>query len=63
MYPMTMLNVAVNYREHDSEMARRSAAEAGAACAHGDALPGTTSAPGIWDAQAGRHALESRTCS
>jgi 2-keto-4-pentenoate hydratase/2-oxohepta-3-ene-1,7-dioic acid hydratase in catechol pathway len=54
MYPMTMLNVAVNYREHAVEMAGRqgggSAAPAaqGAPPAPGTAPPGTTSAPGIW---------------
>jgi len=55
MYPTTMLNVAVNYREHDLEMAavRPGAAPtpAGAAAAPtaGGALPGTKSAPGYWD--------------
>jgi 2-keto-4-pentenoate hydratase/2-oxohepta-3-ene-1,7-dioic acid hydratase in catechol pathway len=47
MYPTTMLNVAVNYRAHGAEMAG-GAAQAGGV-AQGDALPGTTSAPGIWE--------------
>jgi 2-keto-4-pentenoate hydratase/2-oxohepta-3-ene-1,7-dioic acid hydratase in catechol pathway len=46
MYPTTMLNVAVNYRAHAVEMA--GAPQAGGP-APGDALPGTTSAPGIWE--------------
>ncbi len=50
MYPMTMLNVAVNYREHDIEMARvRQGAPGQTAPTAGAALPGTTSAPGIWE--------------
>jgi 2-keto-4-pentenoate hydratase/2-oxohepta-3-ene-1,7-dioic acid hydratase in catechol pathway len=53
MYPMTMLNVAVNYREHAVEMAVRDAGgkppAAGAAPAPGTAPPGTKSAPGIWE--------------
>jgi 2-keto-4-pentenoate hydratase/2-oxohepta-3-ene-1,7-dioic acid hydratase in catechol pathway len=49
MYPMTMLNVAVNYREHDVEMARvREGAPGQAPPTAGNALPNTTSAPGIW---------------
>ncbi len=47
MYPATMLNVAVNYRAHAAEMAG-GAPQAGGP-APGDALPGTTSAPGIWE--------------
>ena len=47
MYPTTMLNVAVNYRAHAAEMAG-GAPQAGGP-APGDALPGTTSAPGIWE--------------
>jgi 2-keto-4-pentenoate hydratase/2-oxohepta-3-ene-1,7-dioic acid hydratase in catechol pathway len=47
MYPTTMLNVAVNYRAHGAEMAA-GAPQAGGP-APGDALPGTTSAPGIWE--------------
>jgi 2-keto-4-pentenoate hydratase/2-oxohepta-3-ene-1,7-dioic acid hydratase in catechol pathway len=47
MYPATMLNVAVNYRAHGAEMAG-GAPQAGGP-APGDALPGTTSAPGIWE--------------
>ena len=54
MYPTTMLNVAVNYREHDIEMARvRQGSPNQAAPTAGGALPGTTSAPGIWERQAG----------
>jgi hypothetical protein len=48
MYPTTMLNVAVNYRAHAAEMAGGATAQAGGT-AQGDALPGTTSAPGIWE--------------
>ena len=50
MYPMTMLNVAVNYAAHDAEMAvlRDQVPGAGAPTA-GAALPGTVSAPGIWE--------------
>jgi 2,4-didehydro-3-deoxy-L-rhamnonate hydrolase len=40
MYPSTMLNVAVNYREHGTETGTQNA---------GSALPGTKSAPGIWE--------------
>jgi 2-keto-4-pentenoate hydratase/2-oxohepta-3-ene-1,7-dioic acid hydratase in catechol pathway len=50
MYPMTMLNVAVNYREHDVEMARvRQGSPGQAAPTAGAALPNTTSAAGIWE--------------
>lgn len=56
MYPMTMLNVAVNYREHAVEMAARDAGgkppAPGAGPAPGAALPGTKSAPGIWERKA-----------
>src|SRR6185436_16790675 len=49
-YPTTMLNVAVNYREHDVEMARvREGSPGQAAPTAGAALPGTTSAPGYWE--------------
>lgn len=52
LYPTTMLNVAVNYREHDIEMARvRQGAAGQAAPTAGGALPGTESAPGIWERQ------------
>ena len=47
-YPTTMLNVAVNYRAHAAEMAGGATTQTGGA-AQGDALPGTTSAPGIWE--------------
>ena len=50
MYPMTMLNVAVNYREHDVEMARvRPGSPDQAAPTAGAALPNTVSASGIWE--------------
>jgi 2-keto-4-pentenoate hydratase/2-oxohepta-3-ene-1,7-dioic acid hydratase in catechol pathway len=54
--PKTMLNVAVNYREHAREMDARQAgpaAPAGARTPPGSALPGTTSAPGIWERKPG----------
>ena len=48
--PTTMLNVAVNYREHDVEMARvRQGDTTQAAPTAGAAPPGTVSAPGIWE--------------
>jgi 2-keto-4-pentenoate hydratase/2-oxohepta-3-ene-1,7-dioic acid hydratase in catechol pathway len=54
MYPTTMLNVAVNYREHDIEMARiRQGAPGQQSPTAGGALPNTTSAPGIWERQDG----------
>ena len=54
--PTVMLNVAVNYREHDIEMAAArllgplpaQSAQAAAPTA-GGALPNTTSAPGYWE--------------
>jgi 2-keto-4-pentenoate hydratase/2-oxohepta-3-ene-1,7-dioic acid hydratase in catechol pathway len=50
MYPTTMLNVAVNYREHDLEMAvLRDQVTAQNAPTAGGALPGTRSAPGYWE--------------
>jgi 2-keto-4-pentenoate hydratase/2-oxohepta-3-ene-1,7-dioic acid hydratase in catechol pathway len=50
MYPMTMLNAAVNYREHGEEMDRRAGQpQSGGAPPPGAALPGTKSAPGIWE--------------
>ncbi len=45
MYPQTMLNMAVNYREHAAEMGGADTSPAGP----GAALPGTKSAPGIWE--------------
>jgi len=49
-YPTTMLNVAVNYREHDVEMARVREGQPGqTAPTAGAALPNTTSAPGYWE--------------
>src|SRR3989442_907158 len=48
MYPTTMLNVAVNYTEHGAEMAARDGTRA-AETPQGSALPGTKSAPGIWE--------------
>jgi 2-keto-4-pentenoate hydratase/2-oxohepta-3-ene-1,7-dioic acid hydratase in catechol pathway len=50
MYPTTMLNVAVNYREHDLEMARRQGD--GRTATAGEAPAGTTSATGIWERKA-----------
>jgi 2-keto-4-pentenoate hydratase/2-oxohepta-3-ene-1,7-dioic acid hydratase in catechol pathway len=53
MYPTTMLNVAVNYREHDVEMARIRAGSPGQTVpTAGGALPNTTSATGIWERKA-----------
>jgi 2-keto-4-pentenoate hydratase/2-oxohepta-3-ene-1,7-dioic acid hydratase in catechol pathway len=49
MYPQTMLNMAVNYREHAMEMGGADTSPAGP----GAARPGTKSAPGIWERQAG----------
>jgi 2-keto-4-pentenoate hydratase/2-oxohepta-3-ene-1,7-dioic acid hydratase in catechol pathway len=50
MYPTTMLNVAVNYKEHDLEMARlREQVPGMGAATSGAALPNTVSAPGIWE--------------
>ena len=49
--PTTMLNVAVNYREHDLEMARRQGDTRTATA--GEAPAGTTSAPGIWERKQG----------
>jgi 2-keto-4-pentenoate hydratase/2-oxohepta-3-ene-1,7-dioic acid hydratase in catechol pathway len=54
MYPTTMLNVAVNYREHDVEMARvRQGTPGQNAPTAGAAPPGTVSAPGIWERASG----------
>ena len=54
MYPMTMLNVAVNYREHDIEMARVRQGAPGqtAATAGGGAARARPAHPGIWERQA-----------
>src|SRR5688500_5260848 len=50
MYPSNMLNVAVNYREHDLEMAKlREQVPGMGAATSGAALPNTVSAPGIWE--------------
>lgn len=50
MYPTTMLNVAVNYKEHDLEMARlREQVPGMGGATSGAALPNTVSAPGIWE--------------
>ena len=49
--PTTMLNVAVNYREHDLEMARRQGDVRTATA--GEAPAGTTSAAGIWERKQG----------
>ncbi len=60
MYPTTMLNVAVNYKEHDLEMAKlREQVPGMGAATSGAALPNTVSAPGIWERPPGRHAVES----
>jgi 2-keto-4-pentenoate hydratase/2-oxohepta-3-ene-1,7-dioic acid hydratase in catechol pathway len=48
MYPMTMMNVAVNYAEHDFEMSTVREGSPGGPTG-GMALPNTESAPGIWD--------------
>jgi 2-keto-4-pentenoate hydratase/2-oxohepta-3-ene-1,7-dioic acid hydratase in catechol pathway len=48
LYPTTMLNVAVNYREHGREMAGRTTNPSGAP-EPGTAPPGTTSISGIWE--------------
>jgi 2-keto-4-pentenoate hydratase/2-oxohepta-3-ene-1,7-dioic acid hydratase in catechol pathway len=54
IYPTTMLNVAVNYREHDIEMARvRPNQNTPGAPTAGEAPPGTQSASGIWERAAG----------
>ena len=54
MYPMTLLNAAVNYREHGEEMDRRAGQpQAAGAPPPGTALPGTKSAPGIWERKPG----------
>ncbi len=59
LYPTTMLNVAVNYREHDIEMARVRQGDANQAAPTAGAAPaGTVSAPGIWERSRRRHALE-----
>jgi 2-keto-4-pentenoate hydratase/2-oxohepta-3-ene-1,7-dioic acid hydratase in catechol pathway len=51
--PLTMLNVAVNYGEHDVEMARiRQGSPGQTKPTAGGALPNTTSATGIWDRRA-----------
>ena len=55
MYPRTLLNVAVNYKEHDIEMntvgasGRTALGGAVTQVTGGAAPPGTRSAPGIWD--------------
>ena len=55
MYPRTLLNVAVNYREHDIEMntvgasGRTALGGVVTQVTGGAAPPGTRSAPGIWE--------------
>lgn len=52
MYPTTMINVALNYREHATEMAGLNSgppALVAGAPAPGTATPDTQSAPGIWE--------------
>jgi len=51
MYPTTMLNTAVNYVEHGREMAG-SPSISPPGNEPGAALPGTVSAPGIWERRA-----------
>jgi 2-keto-4-pentenoate hydratase/2-oxohepta-3-ene-1,7-dioic acid hydratase in catechol pathway len=51
LYPTTMLNVAVNYREHGREMAGRTTNPSGAP-EPGSPPPGTTSIQGIWERKA-----------
>ena len=55
MYPTTMLNAAVNYREHGAEVVQRDARGNApqSQTAPGDALPNTQSAPGIGERRAG----------
>jgi 2,4-diketo-3-deoxy-L-fuconate hydrolase len=56
MYPTTMLNTALNYREHAEEMAGLNSGPPVAKPGgppQGSAPPGTTSAPGIWERQSG----------
>ena len=56
MYPTTMINVALNYREHATEMAGLNSgppALTSGAPPPGTATPGTQSAPGIWERAAG----------
>ena len=48
LYPTTMLNVAVNYREHGREMAGRTANPSGAP-EPGTAPPGSAGIPGLWE--------------
>jgi len=52
MYPTSMLNVAVNYSEHGAEMAARQGGQP-SQTPQGSALPGTKSAPGIWERKPG----------
>lgn len=53
MYPTTMLNVAVNYREHDIEMSQLREAVPGQTTPTAGAAPaGTKSAPGYWERRA-----------
>ncbi len=52
MYPTTMINTALNYREHATEMAGLNSgppALTAGAPPPGTATPGTQSAPGIWE--------------
>jgi len=50
MYPLTMVNTAANYADHDLEMAAvRAGAPGQTESTEGAALPGTESAPGIWE--------------
>src|SRR6266404_6044866 len=51
VYPTSMVNVAVNYAEHATEMGARDASVT-AVTPPGAAAPGTTSMPGIWQRKA-----------
>jgi 2-keto-4-pentenoate hydratase/2-oxohepta-3-ene-1,7-dioic acid hydratase in catechol pathway len=56
MYPTTMINTALNYREHAAEMAGLNSgppAVTAGAPPPGTAPPGTQSAPGVWERAAG----------
>jgi 2-keto-4-pentenoate hydratase/2-oxohepta-3-ene-1,7-dioic acid hydratase in catechol pathway len=52
MYPTTVLNAAVNYREHGEEMDRRDGRAQNGPAPPGTALPDTKSAPGLWERKA-----------
>ena len=64
MYPTTMLNAAVNYREHAVEMAgqQRAARDPAGRSAAGHRAAGHEQRAGHLGTAAERHAVESRTC-